>query len=143
MSRSLVDPAHPSDATAIRQEAIEAVVSHLYAPNTDNTLATVMLRDGSQRVVRAADLLSGASIAKIVTDATECACYRELETGESGVCVEDLLAAAADELQSAVGGLTPANCRAYVDGLPQDVDVVRVDPAERRVTRTYTYLDVA
>ena len=143
MSRSRVDPAHPSDATAIRQEAIEAVVSHLYAPNTDNTLATVMLRDGSQRVVRAADLLSGASIAKIVTDATECACYRELETGESGVCVEDLLAAAADELQSAVGGLTPANCRAYVDGLPQDVDVVRVDPAERRVTRTYTYLDVA
>ena len=143
MSRSCVDPAHPSDATAIRQEAIEAVVSHLYAPNTDNTLATVMLRDGSQRVVRAADLLSGASIAKIVTDATECACYRELETGESGVCVEDLLAAAADELQSAVGGLTPANCRAYVDGLPQDVDVVRVDPAERRVTRTYTYLDVA
>ena len=102
-----------------------------------------MLRDGSQRPIRAADLISGASIAKMVAAATECACYRELETGDSGVRLEDLLAAADDELLSAVGGLTPANCRAHVDGLPQDVDVVRVDPAERRVTRAYTYLEVA
>ncbi len=142
-SGSGVETAHAGDPSSLRHEAIDAVVSHLYAPNGDNMLATVMLRDGSQRVIRAADLISGASIAKMVAVATECACYRELETGDSGVRLEDLLAAADDELLSAVSGLTPANCRTHVEGLPQDVDVVRVDPAERRVTRAYTYLEVA
>ena len=142
-SRSSVDTEHPSDATSIRREVIDAVVSRLYAPNGDGALASVMLRDGSQRAIYAADLISGASIAKMVADATERACYRELETGDQGVRVEDLLAAADDELQSMVGGLTPANCRAYVDGLPQDVDVVRVDRAKRRVARVYKYLEVA
>ena len=129
-------------ATA-RQEIVDTVVSRIYAPNADNTLATVMFRDGSQRPVRAADLISGASIAKIVTAATERACHRELETGESGLRVEDLLAAMEDEFRSAVGALTPTNCPAHIGGLPQDMDVVRVDRPKRKVQRLYRYLEVA
>ena len=142
-SRSSVDSSTASDTTTIRDEVIEAVVSHIYAPNGESTVATVMLRDGSQRAIHAADLMSGASIGKMVADATESACYRELEAGRAGVRLEDLLAAADDALQVAVGGLTPANCRVHLDDLPQDVDVVRVDPAERRVSRVYKYLEVA
>ena len=140
-SHAGVDTAHQSDATSIRHEVIEAVVSRIYAPNGEGVLATVMLRDGSQRAIHAADLISGASIAKIVADATECACHRELETGDQGVQLEDLLTAVDDELQSTVGGLTPANCRAHVDGLPQDVDVVRVDSAERAVRACFVPLE--
>ena len=142
-SHSGVDTGDAADAMLLREEAIEAVVSRIYAPNGDNTLATVTLRDGSQRDIRAADLVSGASIAKMVANATECACYRELETGDSGVCLKDLLDAADNELQTAMGGLTPANCRAHLDGLPSDVDVMRIDPVERRVSRTHRYLEVA
>ena len=141
--RTGVESARGGDAEALREEAIEAVVSRIYAPNAENPLATVMLRDGSQRAIQSADVISGAGIAKIVMDATEHACYRELETGDAGLRLEDLLAAADDELQSVVSGLTPANCRAHLDGLPHDVDVVRVEPAERRVSRSYRYLEVA
>ena len=131
------------DGATARQEIVDTVVSRIYAPNADNTLATVMFRDGSQRPVRAADLISGASIAKIVTAATDRACHRELETGESGLRLEDLLAAMEDEFQSAVGALTPTNCPAHIGGLPQDMDVVRVDRPKRKVQRLYRYLEVA
>jgi len=38
--------------------------------------------------------------------------------------------------------LTPANCRAYVQHLPQDVDVVSVQPVDHRAARR-TGLEIA
>ena len=137
------DDGNRDDGATARREIIDTVVSRIYAPNADNTLANLMFRDGSQSPVRAADLISGASIAKIVTAATDRACHRELETGESGLRLEDLLAAMEDEFQSAVGALTPTNCPAHIGGLPQDMDVVRVDRPKRKVQRLYRYLEVA
>ena len=132
-----------SEPGSLREEAIEAVVSRIYAPNSEGPLVTLVLRDGSERAIHAADVISGAGIAKIVNDATEHACQREIETGVPGLRLDDLLGAADDELRTVVSGLTPANCRGHLDGLPQDVDVVRVDLAARRVSRTYRYLEVA
>jgi len=39
--------------------------------------------------------------------------------------------------------LTPANARRYVSGLPDDVDVVRVEPVARKVKRPHLYLNAA
>jgi proteasome-associated ATPase len=114
-----------------REEMIDATLANLYAPNGSAQLATVVLRDGAHREVRARDLISGAVIENIVNAAKERACVREIETRRKGVRVEDLLTAAADELDQAVRILTPANCRNHLCHLPDDVDVVSVQRADR------------
>jgi hypothetical protein len=52
-----------------------------------------------------------------------------------------MLSGISDYLETATQGLTPANCRHYLDDLPQDTDVVRVDPVQRRVKRPHKYLN--
>lgn len=121
----------PLTEDAGREEMIDAVLATLYAPNGSSQLATIVLRDGAQREVRPRDLVSGAVIENIVNTAKERACVREIETRRQGVCVEDLLTAAADELDQAVRILTPANCRNHLCHLPDDVDVVSVQRADR------------
>ena len=81
-------------------------------------------------------------ISKIAQTAIECACIREAETGQSGVCLSDILSAVADEFASATRGLTPTNCRMHIDGLPQDVDVVAVEPVSHKVPHPHRYLNV-
>ena len=132
-----------SDQMATRQSLIESTVSRIYAPNGENELATITLRDGKRRTVLAADLLSGASIANIARAAGERACMREVETGEIGLRVQDLMEAVADELESVTRTLTPRNCRHYLTDLPQDVDVVKVEPVQRRVVKRHRYLNAA
>ena len=132
----------PEEAST-RAGLIEAAVSRLYAPNGDGSLATITFRDGRQRVVGAPELLSGATIAKIAQAAIERACFRHAESGERGVAESDLMWAIDEEMESLARGLTPVNCRHHVSGLPQDVDVVRVEPVEGRVVRPYRYLEAA
>jgi proteasome-associated ATPase len=134
---------HGSDPAAIRQSLIESAVSRMYAPNGENELATITLRDGKRRAVRAADLMSGASIANIAREAVERACAREVETGEVGLQSQDLVVAIRNELESATHALTPRNCARYLTDLPQDVDVVRVEPIQRKVARRHRYLSAA
>ncbi len=126
----------------VRQAVIDAAVSLIYAPNADNALATLTLRDGKQRVVRAADLMSGASIAKIAGDAAERVALRRIEGGDPAVHVEDLQAAAAGELERLARALTPMSCRSHLTDLPHDVDVVRVDPL-RRAAPAHRYISAA
>ncbi|MGQ0701888.1 MAG: AAA family ATPase [Gemmatimonadales bacterium] len=113
-----------TDHTAL----LDLAVSRIYAPHGLGDLAAVMLRDGKRRAVLARDLTSGAAIAKICQAAVEQACLRESETGESGIRLPDLLEAIDREFASLVRGLTPRNCRSYLLDLPQDVDVVKVEP---------------
>jgi hypothetical protein len=130
-------------ADRARSEIIESAVSRIYSPNGESDLLAITLRDGKRRVVRAHELLSGASIAKVALAAKERACLEEIETGATGVQLKHVLSAIADELESIAGTLTPANCRQHLSDLPQDVDVVRVEPVQRKVARPHTYLHAA
>jgi proteasome-associated ATPase len=126
-----------------RNDAIDTAVSMIFSPNGDAELAEIMFRDGKKRAVRASDLINGAEIASIAQSATERACARETRGGESGVQTADLVGAVSDFLANAARALTPHNCRNYIDDLPQDVDVVRVDLVERKVSRPYRYVNAA
>jgi len=131
----------PPDAA--RDHLIDAAVSMIFAPNGDGELAHIMFRDGKRRPVRAGDLINGAEIASIAQSATERACARESRGGEGGVELADVVGAVSDFFGSAARVLTPQNCRDYLDDLPQDVDVVRVDPVARKVARPYRYVNAA
>lgn len=132
-----------ADQTRSRRTIIDVAVSRLYAPNGEGAVATVMFRDGTRRAIQARDVVTGASIAKIARVAIEQACQREVERNEPGVRASDLLDAVTDEIECAVGALTPANCHAFISALPQDLSVVRVEPAVRRVRRPHRYRSAA
>ena len=131
------------DDGARRRGIIEAAVSRLYAPNGHGEVASIMFRDGTRRALHPRDVISGASIANIARSAIERACTRDVEHGDAGVHADDVLDAIADELQSAVGALTPANCHAFIGGLPQDLAVVRVEPIVRRVRQPHRFVSAA
>jgi proteasome-associated ATPase len=131
------------DDAARRRAAIDAVVSQLYAPNGMGEVVTVTFRDGTRRGLTTRDVISGANIANIARSAIERACVRDIEGGEIGVQVGDLLDAARDEIDAAVTALTPANCHLYLSGLPQDLGVVRVEPVSRKVRRPHRFINAA
>ena len=131
------------DHAARREEWIEATVSRIYAPNGLGTLATLVMRDGTRRAVTPRDLVSGAVLAKIARAAAERACAREVDTGEAGLRLSDLLTVVDAEFESTVRTLTPVNCRRHLEDLPQGIDVVRVDTPRRPTRRADRYLRVA
>lgn len=131
------------DQESLRRRIIESAVSKIYSPNSDSELATITFRDGKRRSVRASDLINGASIAKIAQSATERACLREVEGGVPGIQLTDVLTAISEEFESAAQTLTPVNCHQYLSDLPQDVDVVRVEPVQRKIPRPHLYLSAA
>jgi proteasome-associated ATPase len=120
-----------SDLAAARDEILDAVVARLYAANAGSEVASVTLRDSKRLAVKARDLVNGAVMAKIAQSAVERAYMREAAGGTGGVTLEDALRAADAEVSSLARALTPANCRLYLSTLPQDVDVVSVQPTTR------------
>jgi proteasome-associated ATPase len=126
--------------SAARDTLIDATLSRLFSPNGDGDVATLTFRDGARRVVRFSELLSGATLAKIAHRAARRACLREIETGAEGIALDDVLAAIGDEVDATARLLTPANCWRFIDNLPQDVDVVRVEPVERKPANVYQYV---
>ena len=146
-ARQIFEKHLPSDipyaAEHARRESIDTAVSMIFSPNGESELAQIMFRDGKRRAVRAADLVNGAEIASMALSATETACAREARGGEGGVRTADLVSAVSAFFASAARALTPNNCRNYLDDLPQDVDVVRVEPIERKVSRPYRYINAA
>jgi proteasome-associated ATPase len=115
-----------------RRDAIDAVVSRLYAPNGEGEVGALVFRDGTRRPILARDLVSGAVLANIARLATERACLREIKGGVPGIAHDDAVEATAQEVERAVGALTPFNCHAHLSGLPQDLAVVRVETAAPR-----------
>jgi proteasome-associated ATPase len=133
---------HGEDMTATRAELIEACLAHIYAPNADE-LATIVFRDGSRRSVRPPDLASGAVIANICRNAKDKAGQREVEQGSAGgMTSADLLLAASEEFAASAKGITVGNCRQHLD-LPQDLDVVKVEPAAPKVQHPLRFLQAA
>jgi SpoVK/Ycf46/Vps4 family AAA+-type ATPase len=129
---------HAGQASA-REELLQFAVGQLFAENGDTELAHLTLRDGKRRLIRAADLLNGASLQSIALSALERAVLRDDEGGPAGVCAADISAAISYFLVAAPRALTPRNARNYIQDLPQDVDVTSVDIVERRVKRPYLY----
>jgi len=122
-----------------REELLDHALAQLFSSGSETELADLTLRDGKHRLVRAADLVSGAQLESIAQAALERACVREAEGGPSGVSSTDMHAAINDFFLSAPRALTPRNARNYLRDLPQDVDVVRVDLIERKVTHPHRY----
>jgi hypothetical protein len=54
-----------------------------------------------------------------------------------------VVSAVGDFFRSAARALSPHNCKNYIDDLPQDVDVVRVDRVERKVSQPHRYINAA
>ncbi len=125
---------------AAREALLDEAVAQLFAQSGDTELANLTLRDGKHRVVRAADLVSGAELGGIALSAMERACVREAEGGPSGVSSADMHAAITGFFHSAPRALTPRNARNYLRDLPQDIDVVRVDVTEHKVRQPHLYI---
>ena len=124
---------------AAREVLLDLAVGQIFAQNSDTALVTLTLRDGKQRLVRAADLVSGAHLEAIAQAAIERACVREAEGGPGGLTAADMDAAISNFFLMSPRGLTPRNARNYVRDLPQDVDVVRCDLVERKVPHPHRY----
>jgi SpoVK/Ycf46/Vps4 family AAA+-type ATPase len=124
---------------AARNALLDLAVAQLFAQNTDTELARLTLRDGKQHLVRAGDLVSGAHLQFIAQAAIERACVREAEGGPEGLNTADIDAAVFNFFITAPCALTPRNARNYLRNLRQDIDVVRIDPIQRKVNHPHRY----
>ncbi len=124
-----------------RDMLIDAAISRIYSPNGESELGTITFRDGKQRAICARDLVNGAEIAKIAQTAIKRACMRDAEKGSSGVRLDDILTGVDDFFETAMQALTPTNCHGYLNDLPQDMDVVRIDRVRRKVREPHKYVN--
>jgi proteasome-associated ATPase len=129
-----------SMAAATRNDLIDLAVSRLYAPNAANEICTLKFRDGKTRTIGARELLSGRTLEQICRAACQAAFLRDVQTGEGGLRSEDMEEALSDALQRLRTTLTPRNAHAYLFDLPQDIDVVAVEPIRRKTDHSHRYL---
>lgn len=129
--------------TEPREALVAAAVGRFFAPNGNNDLTRLRFRDGTSRVVYARELVSGRLIAQVCAAACRRAFDRHCKTGEGGVRVSDMQDAVADAFARLSTTLTRHNVHAYLSDLPQDVDVVAVEPIVRRVARPHEWLRAA
>lgn len=128
-----------ASADATRNTLIEMAVGRLYR-ETGATLCTLHFRDGERRDVRARELMSGRVIEQICEAAKRTACERAIRDGKSGIEESDLSQALEDAMERLCGTLTVHNVHAFLPDLDHDVDVVRVEPVNRRVKSRHTYM---
>ena len=130
-------------ASVTRRQIAQRAVSRLYGPNAENEVCVVKFRDGKTRTVAARELVSGRMIEQICRAARQAAFLRDVRSKERGLRVEDIDEAVADAIQRLSTLLTPRNAHAYLADLPQDIDVVAVEPVVRRVAHAHRYLNIA
>jgi len=136
-------PFHPNGemAESTREELIDHAVSQFYSPNGGNELCTLRFRDGKQRVIVARELASGRLFENVCRTARRSAFLREVRGGPVGVQLIDMQDAVSQALERMRRTLTINNAQAYLPDLPQDVDVVSVEPMVRRVKQPHKYLN--
>jgi ATP-dependent 26S proteasome regulatory subunit len=127
-------------AEATRYEIIETAVSRLYSPNGDGALSALRFRDGKTRTVFARELASGRILKQVCMAAREAAFLRALTGGDPGVCRGDMETALSNTMDRLRTTLTPRNVHAHLHDLPQDLDVVSVEPIASKVKEKTTYL---
>lgn len=119
----------------LRQAIIDAGLSLLYDPNSDNKIASLQFRDGTRREVAARELVSGRLIEQICTAARATAFERHCRGGDPGVSVADMKIAAGDAIERLRKTLTLRNIKSYLADIPQDLDVVEVETVKPRIDR--------
>ena len=124
-----------------RREIIATAMSRFYSPNANNELCVLRFRDGKSRTVTARELASGRTFEQVCRAARRAAFHRDVGGGEPGLRPADMENAIADALERLASTLTPRNAHVYLPDLPQDVDVVSVDPVLRKVPRPHRYLN--
>jgi hypothetical protein len=122
-----------STANVTRAELIATAVSMMYDPNNDNEVARLQFRDGTKRVVSARELLSGRLIEQCCISTREAAFYRHADNGEAGICLDDMQTAITALIDRLGQTLTRRNAHNYLHDLPQDLDVVSVEPIRHQV----------
>lgn len=126
-----------SAAASAREALIEAAVDQLYAPNAQNEIAVLRFRDGKTRTVVARELMSGRLIEQVCVSARESAFQRHADTGESGITLSDINAAVAETIDRLAATLTIRNAPSYLSDISQDIDLIAVEPVQRKVRRTH------
>ena len=94
----------------------------------DDTLLIRVVREGKGQVCRAA---------------RQAAFLRHVRGDETGITVADVEQAVADAFERLASTLGRQNVHAYLADLPQDVDVISVEPVARKVTRPHRYRNAA
>lgn len=125
---------------AARSDIIESAVSRLYAPNGEGVLSELRFRDGKTRTVSARDLASGRILRQVCEATREAAFLRASKGGEEGVCRADVDTAVLNAVDRLRTTLSPRNVRAHLHDLPEDMDVVSVEPIVSKVKEKETYL---
>ena len=126
-----------------REALVGAVLSRVYAPNALGEVARITFRDASVRAIHPRDLVSGASLANIVRTAVQAAALRDAAGGGEGIRCEDLLSATDQEVERTISLLTASNLRAYLQDIPEDLDVISVSPVRTKAHNTHRYLRIA
>ena len=121
---------------------IETAVSLLYAPNADNAVCRIRFRDAKERTVSARELVSGRLFMQLCENARSRAFIREKRGGVPGVNAGDMEQAVIEGIERLRTQLTPTNAHAHLADLPQDVDVVSVEPVVRKVSNARRYLNL-
>jgi proteasome-associated ATPase len=129
-------------AASTHDELIESAVSLIYAPNADNAVCRIRFRDGKERTINARELVSGRFFQQVCENACRRAFVREVRGGESGLNAADMEQAVSEGIQRLRTQLTPINAHAHLADLPQDVDVVSVEPVVRKVANLRRYLNL-
>ena len=128
-------------AKSTRESLIEYAVSKFYSPNAGSELCTLRFRDGKQRVIAARELASGRLFENVSRAARRGAFLREVRGGFAGVQLGDMQDAVSQTLERMRTTLTIHNAHSYLADLPQDVDVVSVEPIVRKVKQPHRYLN--
>jgi proteasome-associated ATPase len=124
-----------------RRAIIATALSRFYSPNADNALCTLRFRDGKSRTVTARELASGRTFEQVCRAARRAAFLRDVNGGEPGLRPTDMENAIADTMDRLASTLTTRNAHVYLTDLPQDIDVVSVEPVARKVARPHRYLN--
>ncbi len=131
-------------AAQTREQVIESAVSRLYAPNADNALCRLRFRDAKERTICARELISGRLIAQLCQNARRRAFSRDVRANgaEPGISVADMDAAITQGLEQLRTTLTPRNAHEHLSDLPQDQDIVSIEPCNRKITNRRRYLTI-
>lgn len=130
------------NAEESRKKIINMSVAKIYSPSSLSDIAVIIFRDARKRTIKANDLISGAVIEKITRAVKERACLREIETGKVGIRTNDVMLAIEEEIASMAYSLTPENCGKYIEGLPQEVPVSKVEPLLKKSKQLKPYVSL-
>ena len=91
--------AHGGDTASFISFAIDTIVEQTYAQTRENEFLEVTYANGDKEIMYFKDFMSGAMIENIVSRAKKAAIKAELETGERGITLQQLLTACYDEFR--------------------------------------------